>query len=49
MTSDAEEVLNLVIYGWPSIRKDKITLRHRDFLEVLNLVIYGWPSILYMK
>ena len=38
------EVLNLVIYGWPSIPQHKLSKMFYTHI-VLNLVIYGWPSI----
>ena len=39
-------VLNLVIYGWPSIQNNGSDEGLLE-LRVLNLVIYGWPSIRY--
>ena len=40
-----ENVLNLVINGWPSILLSFIWIP-KYYYEVLNLVINGWPSIL---
>ena len=45
ITNFRKEVLNLVIYGWPSIQNAYRFLNGKDD-KVLNLVIYGWPSIL---